>query len=100
MTPEAGAGSVRAHPVSARGLGSQRLSGKRGRNVPHQAVVTLTFIVAGDYVTGSLSKAPRGEHRFAQTRPIACRVADAPAEIAELIGWAVTAPEAPASLFD
>jgi hypothetical protein len=49
--------------------------------------------VSQGWLTGSVQRWKTGERRVTcETRPISCRVEDAPAEVAELVAW-LTRPE-------
>jgi hypothetical protein len=66
----------------------------------HQAVVEITYVVSGGWVTGRLRKALSGEHRAHETRQISCRVEDAPAEMAELVAWSLQPRPVEPTLFE
>jgi hypothetical protein len=65
-----------------------------------QCVVTLTLIKGQGWVRGGIAMHPIGERCARQCRSVTCRVGDAPAEVAELIEWALSEHQSAPSLFD
>jgi hypothetical protein len=64
-----------------------------------QCVVTLTLIKGKGWVRGGIAMHPLGERWARECRSITCRVGDAPAEVAELVAWALTERRDVPSLF-
>lgn len=55
-------------------------------------VVRVSMVRTGSWVTGKVTVNLPEERRSGASRPIAARAEDAPAEVAELISWALSAP--------
>ncbi len=69
-------------------------------DVSRAQMVSLTAVVSQGWITGSVEKWRKGEHRISQRRNLSCRVEDAPAEVAELMGWLVKSDDEPHPTFD
>jgi hypothetical protein len=64
-----------------------------------QCIVTITLIKGKGWVRGGIAVHPPGEHLARQCRPIRCQAGDAPAEVAELVEWALSDRPIVPSLF-